>query len=341
VREQALTASQTSQELLDLSHALRGALGTLKDDAAPVPSADWRDGWAQLADIGIAGFCAPEAIGGFGLRVDAATVAATELGSALHGSPYAGLMASCHALAASNDTEAVHLAADIVSGARIATFGRLDATGSRAYGVDGASTADALVLVAPNGEFVLVVDRAAWAVAPGRKAFDVSRAIDDVTVDIGGARRLPADPLALALGGLLLAADAAGNVRHAVDRTVAYARERQAFGKAIGGFQAVQHRLVEHAVRAGGMALVVSEAARLLGAGDDDALRMVAMAEVAVSSSSTHIVHDLLQLTGGIGFTWEYGLHLHERRVHEDARLAANPRAATRALAEREGWTNA
>ena len=41
-----------------------------------------------------------------------------------------------------------------------------------------------------------------------------------------------------------------------------------------------------------------------------------------------HILHDLLQLTGAIGFTWEYGLHFFERRVHQDARLAANPRRA-------------
>jgi alkylation response protein AidB-like acyl-CoA dehydrogenase len=65
----------------------------------------------------------------------------------------------------------------------------------------------------------------------------------------------------------------------------------------------------------------------------------VAVAEVSVSSGATHILHDLIQLTGAIGFTWEYGLHFYERRVHQDARLAANPRGALRSLAEFEGWT--
>ena len=51
-----------------------------------------------------------------------------------------------------------------------------------------------------------------------------------------------------------------------------------------------------------------------------------------MSGAAGHILHDLLQLTGAIGFTWEYGLHFFERRVHQDARLAANPRRARHEL---------
>ena len=87
------------------------------------------------------------------------------------------------------------------------------------------------------------------------------------------------------------------------------------------------------------MALLVDEAARLLVADSTDAARHVAMAQVSASAGAQHILHDLLQLTGGIGFTWEYGLHFYERRAHQDARLAANPRAAIRTLAGIEGWT--
>jgi hypothetical protein len=48
-----------------------------------------------------------------------------------------------------------------------------------------------------------------------------------------------------------------------------------------------------------------------------------------------------VQLTGATGFTWEYGLHFYERRILQDARLAANPRAAVRLLADIEGWSRA
>ena len=125
-----------------------------------------------------------------------------------------------------------------------------------------------------------------------------------------------------------------------LDRTVEYAKTRETFGKAIGGYQAVQHRLVDHGVRTRGMSLAVEEAARAMSEGSAAVDRLIAVAELSVSSGATHIVHDLVQLTGGIGFTWEYGLHFYDRRVHQDARLTRNPRSAVRTIAALEGWTS-
>jgi alkylation response protein AidB-like acyl-CoA dehydrogenase len=124
-------------------------------------------------------------------------------------------------------------------------------------------------------------------------------------------------------------------------RTTAYARERRAFGNVIGGFQAVQHRLVDHAVRIRGLSLLADDAAERLAAGARDADRQVFLAGAGVARHSVTILHDLLQLTGAIGFTWEYGLHLYERRAHLDARLGRDPRRALTALAAREGWSGA
>jgi alkylation response protein AidB-like acyl-CoA dehydrogenase len=87
------------------------------------------------------------------------------------------------------------------------------------------------------------------------------------------------------------------------------------------------------------MALAVAEAARLLTAQDTGAARAVLIAEAAVSTHAVGILHDLVQLTGGIGFTWEHGLHLFERRAQVDALLAGNPRRALVDLAATEGWT--
>jgi alkylation response protein AidB-like acyl-CoA dehydrogenase len=172
--------------------------------------------------------------------------------------------------------------------------------------------------------------------------FDVTRTCADVT--FSGAPGVPVEltpVLAQRTGrllGLLLAGDALGGVRRVLDRTVAYAAQRPAFGRVIGGFQAVQHRLVDHTVRVRGLSLLVGAAAAALAAEAGDADRRCLLAEAAVARDAVPVLHDLLQLTGAIGFTWDYGLHFHERRAHLDARLGGNPRHALRALAEHEGW---
>jgi hypothetical protein len=274
------------------------------------------------------------------LRVDAAAAAAMELGAALHAAPYAGLTASAHALAHADDLIAQDLLSDILSGDRICAFGYLGREGTVARLIDGAAESDAMVLTDRSGGVLLLADPGDWTAASHRDGFDVSRQCGDIALSPGAGHQLPTSGVADELFRLLLAADAVGGVQRMLDRTVAYAGQRQAFGRPIGGLQVVQHRLVDHSVRARGMALLVAEAARLLAAQTPDGRRFVAMAEVSVSSGATHILHDLLQLTGAIGFTWEYGLHYYERRVHHDARLAANPRAAVQSLAHIEGWAS-
>jgi alkylation response protein AidB-like acyl-CoA dehydrogenase len=333
-----------NDDIRQLRDAVRGTLGVSGTDASPAPADDWRAGWPAVAELGVVGLCVPEEAGGFGRRVDAAVATSAELGAALHGAPFAGLTASAHALArAAGTTSSLDDLLDgVLSGDRICAFGRLGPDGRTVRAVDGGPEADALLLLDPTaGDVLVLTDASAWTLDTTRYGFDVSRRCADIAVDIAQAHRLTDPGQAVELYGLLLAADAVGGLQRMLERTVGYAGQRQTFGKAIGGFQAVQHRLAEHTVRARGMALAVAEAARLLDTGSPDAGRAVAMAELSVSSGAVHIVHDLIQLTGAIGFTWEYGLHFYERRIHHDARLAANPRAAAQSLARFEGWTDA
>ncbi|WP_241830238.1 acyl-CoA dehydrogenase family protein [Parafrankia colletiae] len=308
------------------------------------PAADWREGWRALAELGVTGFCVPEEKGGIGLRADAAVAVATELGAALHGSPYAGLAASARVLALADDPVADQVLSGVLSGERVCGFGRLSGDGRVARLVDGVAHSDALVLLEQDGDgATLLLDPLDWSADARHHGFDVSRTCADVTVVPGQGRRLvvPAVAVAVDLYELLLAADTVGSAHRMLERTVTYAGQRRSFGRPIGGFQAVQHRLVDHSVRVRGMTLVVTEAARLLSAGSSRARRWVAVAGSSTGAGAPHILHDLLQLSGAIGFTWEYGLHFHQRRVHQNARLAANPRGALRALADLEGWTDA
>ncbi|WP_007510912.1 MULTISPECIES: acyl-CoA dehydrogenase [Pseudofrankia] len=321
---------------------MRGTLGTDRQDLPSAVATEWRLAWPAMAELGVPGLCVPEPLGGFGLRVDAAVMTAMELGAALHASPYAGLTASAHALAQITDDPVVdELLGGILAGERVCAFGHLGADGRLARLVDGLPGSDALLLEQPGNGLVLFVDPSSWTVDTAPHHFDVSRTCADVTVDARGGHRLTAPGHAVALYELLLAADAVGCARRMLDRAVTYAGQRQAFGRPIGAFQAVQHRLADHAVRVRGMTLVVREAARLFGADPVRLRRAAASASLSASSGAPLILHDLLQLTGAIGFTWEYGLHFYDRRAHQDARLAANPRAARRSLADLEGWTHA
>ncbi len=308
-------------------------------DSPPAVDPEWHDTWPQLAELGITGLCVPAAAGGFGLRADAAAVVASQLGAALHGSPFAALTASAYALAHADDSTSTDLVAGIVAGEKICSFGRLHGTDGRAFAVCGAAHADALLLLDDTtGNALLAADRSAWSERKTRPVFDVTRACADVTIDLDACRPVQTTVDPWPLYDLLLAADALGGVHRSLDRAIIYSRQREAFGRPIGGFQAVQHRLVDHTVRTRGMALAVNEAARTLTAGSPAADQSVTVASLAVSEGAVRILHDLVQLTGGIGFTWEHGLHLFERRAHADAVFAANPRRAVRALAVEQGW---
>ena len=347
--ERWLALTTETGELRQLRDALRGGLGTVKRDTIPEMDVDWRSRWPLLAELGVAGFCVPEARGGYGFEVAAAVVASQEFGGALHGSPYAGLIASVHVLAGSDVDAPTDLVDDILVGERICTLGILDSTAAEAGDdevtgvatlVDGAGTSDALLLMAPSSpDALLVADPTAWTVDPTLPTFDASRPCGDVRLDRVRGLRCSGGAAVLPLYRLLLAGDALGGVERMLDRTVTYVRDRQAFGRPIGAFQAVQHRLVDHVVRVRAMSLGVGEAARMLRDGNPRAEREVALAELAVSSEATHVLHDLVQLTGAVGFTWEHGLHHYERRAHHDARLARNPRSAARSLAGFEGWS--
>jgi alkylation response protein AidB-like acyl-CoA dehydrogenase len=307
----------------------------------PATDATWRDQWPALAELGLPALCVPESLGGLGYQVEVAVGAARILGPALHGAPFAGLVAAGHALAsaAPTDEQAEALLQEILTGGVICAFGYLEPGRVGARGVDGMPGLDAVVLAdRATAEGLLVAE----PIAPSDVTaddFDPSRTCGDVLVEPDGGHRLGADPVAQDLFGLLLAADAVGVVDQELDRTVAYARDRQAFGRAIGGFQAVQHRLADHAVRLRGMSLLVTEAARALAAGEPDGHRRVLLAQASVAGGAPLLLHDLVQLTGAIGFTWEHGLHFAERRVHQDLRLGGGPRRARDGLADIEGWT--
>ncbi len=350
----------SAAELHDLRDTVRRALGGGPSGGGP-PSLDpaWRDSWPELAGLGVLALCVPEDLGGLGWEIEAAFVVGHELGAALHGAPYAGAAAATAALAPGlSDSQRAEVVGAVLDGSELPTVALLEPGGvisssvssgasdtsvrvdGMARAVAGAGHADAFLVI--GADAMAYVRRTGRCALVNENSFDVTRSCADVRFDGASGLAVASDPTrratTLSLHGLLLAADALGGVERTLAQTIDYARTRQAFGRPIGGFQAVQHRIVDHTVTVRGMVLLARKAGDQLTSGDPGAGRTALLAQAAIATDAVAILHDLLQLTGAIGFTWEYGLHLYERRAHLDARLAGNPRHARHALALLEGW---
>ena len=130
---------------------------------------------------------------------------------------------------------------------------------------------------------------------------------------------------------LALAAEAAGAMRAGLDLTVAYVKQRRQFGRAIGSFQAVQHRLAECAVLVEGSRWLAYEAAWLGGP-----TAASAAAGAYALAAANRVFRETHQLSGSIGFTREHDLHVYSMRLQalrlELDGVAEHRRALARAL---------
>jgi len=156
-------------------------------------------------------------------------------------------------------------------------------------------------------------------------------------VPVGGAQR--AETL-LAVGRVLLSSDSLGALAMTFERLVAYLKDRIAFGAPIASFQAVQHRLVDLLVLETKARAVIMKAARSLVSEKvtGEALELSAAAHAFVAAHSTAAVDECMQLSGGMGFTWEYPLHNELRRVFTNGHLLGTARSSRSAYAAGVGW---
>jgi alkylation response protein AidB-like acyl-CoA dehydrogenase len=136
----------------------------------------------------------------------------------------------------------------------------------------------------------------------------------------------------LAAWRVALAAEAVGAMAAALDATVAHAKRRRQFGRAIGSFQAVQHRLAECAVRVEGSRWLVYEAAAR-GAPAEAA----AIAAAHATESARSLFSETHQLSGAMGFTREHALHAFSMRL-ATLRLEAGGAAEHQRAAAEARW---
>lgn len=121
-----------------------------------------------------------------------------------------------------------------------------------------------------------------------------------------------------------VAADSLGLGRGIIAKTIAYMKEREQFGRPIGSFQALKHRVVDLVARIGIAEHVVDNALDAAEADDPAADMWAALAKVSATQAATFVASDCVQLFGGVGFTWEYDAHLYLKRARMNEMLVGN-----------------
>jgi alkylation response protein AidB-like acyl-CoA dehydrogenase len=343
-------------------------------DAVDDPRGYSPERWKTVAvDLGLAGLLVPEDAGGAGAGLTDAAVVLREMGRVPDNGPFlaTAVLAPLVLREAHGDVSAVQAA--ICGGGVVAVTGlhrgaavtRLPAevtaersgdhwllTGRATNVVHGWAAEVLLVVAAAEGGLGVFAVRGddAGHERHALTGLDLSRRQSD-HVFSGAVGTLVVDPArgveslvrVADLAAAALSAEQVGGAKELLDRTVAYARERYQFGRAIGSFQAIKHRVadmavaVEGAIAASQNALEAAEpvfAGTADAAATADAARAVAVAGDHCSQTYLSVASASLQIHGGIGMAWEHDTHLFLRRAKFDERILGTPVEHRRRLVE-------
>ncbi len=319
--------------------------------------------WRELAELGVTGIIAPAAHGGSERELLDLWLVAEELGYAATPGPFLSTAMATVALIESGDeAQQARWLPGIAAGDIVATiaFGeensewdpaRLQATGAdgRVNGhkplVPYAKVAHLLIVAARDGDGIglWLVERGAPGVQiTPLKVYDMTRRLDAVTFKDTPAVKLANGAAALGrafdAGLILLAADAYGGARRCVEMATTYAMQREQFGQVIGAFQAVKHQLANLVTELEPSLSLCWYAAHAFDRIRDQSPRHAAMVKAHMSDLFDRVVRDTTELHGGIGFTWEFDLHLWFRRAIFDRGFLGDANFHRARAADLAGW---
>jgi alkylation response protein AidB-like acyl-CoA dehydrogenase len=285
----------------------------------------------KLAELGVFGILVPEEAGGIGLGFVEAAIAATEFGRAALPFPGTEAMLGTAAAAIARPQDAAPLL-DGAEGATCALDGALRRRGNRLVGeVVAPYAGDCRWLAAAiDAGTVAVIDLtgAGVEVRP-QPSLDLTQIFARVAVDLP-LEEVEQAPFQLeAALRLMGCAEMAGSARRCLDLAVDYLKTRTQFGQVIGKNQALRHMAASDALACDTMEISVEYAAWAMDAARGnapaaavaEAAQALSAARAGIADQARTVAEHSVQLHGGIGFTWEYGLHLHFRRI---ARLASH-----------------
>jgi alkylation response protein AidB-like acyl-CoA dehydrogenase len=203
--------------------------------------------------------------------------------------------------------------------------------------VERADVADVAIVGTADGRLSLVTD---FAVTPV-DTLDRTRPVFEIDHEGGHAEPVGGAVLADLLFDALLiihAADALGAASAAHARAIDYAKERRQFGRVIGSFQALKHQLADISVELEPARPLCWYAAHAWDTGRDDARRVAALAKAHLGEVSVNCARAAVEAHGGIGYTWEYPVHLFLKRAMHDRTIHGTPNFHRERAAALAGW---
>lgn len=359
-----------SEEQQELSAAVRSLVERRNGKLDTRAAADSEDGfdtvlWETLcSQIGAAALAIPEEYGGAGFSSFETHVVLEELGASLTPSPLlgSGVIATQALLLAGSPSHCERLLPEIAEGTHVAALAWADGQGRwRTNGSDIHATAEgdswrlsgqaSLVLDLMSADVLLAVA----VTDKGPRLFEVDQAVGvertstpamDSTLQLGEVRFNEAPAVAVgevitdeltkltAAAAVAVCALQVGGAQAALDRTVAYLQERRQFGRPLGSFQALKHRIADMLVSVETARSISWSAAWAMAQADPEAERHAAMAKAWCSDAFSAVTSEMVQLHGGIAITWEHDAHYYFKRAHATAQMFGSARAHRQRLGE-------
>ncbi len=344
------------------SAALRSALET---EAGYSPQLHSR----LAGELGLTGLTIPEEFGGLGMSQAEAGVVHTELGRALYPGPFLASCLAAGVLLAAGDRAAQERWLPLLADGSVT--GTVAAAGEDGHWAPGSDSVRAertpggwrlsgrrWYVVAGHVAGIIVVPAitdsglAMFLVEPGSPGFwafgqlslDLTRRVCVTTFDATPALLLGQDENAAAALAraereflLATAAEAVGGIGWCLNATIAYAKDREQFGRPIGSFQAVAHACVDMLAAFQSVSSAARYAAIATAYGATDARMAAHVAALRSGESYRGVTEAAIHLFGGVGFTWEHDAHLYYRRAWSAERLAGGPQAHRAAIADLAG----
>jgi alkylation response protein AidB-like acyl-CoA dehydrogenase len=305
-------------------------------------------GWKEMAELGWAGLALPEEWGGQGLGIVDLAVLFEEMGYVCAPSPLLSNTIAGLALAAGgSDEQKERWLAPLAAGEKRGTPALTDAgrpaepnkfamaaessgegtvlNGEKTLVIDAASADFFLVATSDGHRHVVESDADGVTVVP-EESIDPTRRVSSVRLEnvrVAAENTLPGStddywPV-FQRACVALAAESTGLAQRALEMSVAYAKDRQQFGRPIGAYQAVSHRCAQMLLETENSRSAVYGAAWAADAEPESLPLAASMAKAYAADAGWRVPDAAIQVHGGIGFTWEHDLHFFLKRGRANA----------------------